>query len=82
MQGIKKRAAKSDSLISRSRNNHPEEVVPVEGSFAAGMSVHWAKFYADLTECQEGGEKSLEAESIISFERGGDKSRARPMRMI
>jgi hypothetical protein len=47
----KKRAAKSDSLLSKNRNDHSEEV-PEKKSFAMGMSVHWAGFYADSVECQ------------------------------
>jgi hypothetical protein len=47
----KKRAAKSDSLNSKNRNNHSEEVA-AEKSFVVWMFVHWAGFYADLGECQ------------------------------
>jgi hypothetical protein len=51
MTGQKKRAAESDSLLSKSRNDHSEEVL-VEVSFAVGVSVHWAEFYADSEMCQ------------------------------
>jgi len=88
MKGQKKRAAKSDSLISKSRNNHPEEVVVVKQSFAALMSVHWAKFYDDSGTCQGMRKTSFEThrplvgETIISFERSEEKSLVSPMRMI
>jgi hypothetical protein len=49
----KKRAAKSDSLAFKSRNNHSDEV-GMEQSLALGVPVHWAEFYADSQECQEG----------------------------
>ena len=52
MNRHKKRAAKSDSLLSKSRNNHSEEVV-AEKSFVVMMSVHCAGFYADSGVCQD-----------------------------
>lgn len=67
--GQKKRAAESDSLVSKCRNDHSEEVLEEE-SFAGGMSVHWAEFYADSGRCQEGVEGVMFQVSSVRRGRG------------
>jgi hypothetical protein len=49
----KKRAAKSDSLTTKSRNTLPQDS-EAGYSFTLGMPIHWAEFYNDSGKCQEG----------------------------
>jgi hypothetical protein len=52
---VKKKPLEATLDFRKNRNN-PSVKVPGKRSFALGMPVHWAEFYADLQECQ-GGEK-------------------------
>jgi hypothetical protein len=60
---VKKRAAESDSLTTKSRNTLPWDM-GIEYFSPVMMPIHWAEFYADLRKCQE--EKDL-------FKQGVDK---------
>ena len=50
-EGKKREPLEATLYVIKCRNDHSEEVLGEE-SFAVGMSVHWAEFYADSGRCQ------------------------------